>query len=91
MRLNWLLIADRLLDSGESSRKPKPEPTRHGEPSQDGRRGCHSPSPHCLRPLRSISPSTLQVDQGLVDHSKLVIDILWIDLLMEGFRAADVE
>ena len=31
-------------------------------------------------------------DDGLaIDHSELVMDIFWIDLLMGGFRAADVE
>ena len=88
MRLNWLLIADRLLDSGESSRKPKPEPTRHGETSQDGHWGCRPNLTHQLRLLRSPYRSTLQVDQGLVHHSDHVIDILGIVLVMGGFRAA---
>ena len=89
MRLNWLLIADRLLDSGESSRKPKPEPTRHGETSHDGHRGCHPNLPNCFHLLRSPCPSTLQANQGFEHHSDHVIDILEIPVVMGGFRSAE--
>ena len=91
MHLNWLLITDRSLNSGESTRKPKPESTRHGEPSQDDHLVKHTTSPHCLRLLRSPCLSTLQVDPGFVHHSDHVIDNPEISVAMGGFRAAEGE
>ena len=79
---------DRLwLEASEA--EPNPEPTRHGEASQDGLLEIYSPSHHCLRLLRSPCPSTHQANQGLVDHSDHVIYVFQMLLLMGGFRSAE--
>ena len=76
---------------GALKAEPNPEPTRHGEPSQEAQRVVPPASPHCLRLVRSPCPSLFSSHQGFVHHSDHVIDNLEISLLMRGFRAAEVE